>query len=238
MAFFGNKMMVFEEGSSYASPFLIYQTFKNTVADLTGLNTPTTSGTSYVNGLYSGLPNESILVNHYADQIIIPNNARFSFIDKASFSIVMVVKLNRISSYNFLLQKRITSSISDSEYNIVVLNGVLRIGLFDAINGGYINYDMGNLSIGVNYVIVISYSEDNEITCKINNVDIAVTKTTSGTFVSMRATSSQVSLFYNNWSATLSALGTIDTFAMFNKDLTSIEMTDVFNKITTNQSLL
>jgi len=234
MAVFGNKMMVFGDGS----PFLIYQTFKNTVADLTGLNTPTTSGTSYVNGLYSGLPNESILVDIYTDQIIIPNNARFSFVNKASFSIVMAVKLNRISAFNFLLQKRITSSISDSEYNIFVVNGVLRVELYDAINGGYISYYMGNLSIGVNYVIVISYSADNEITCKVNNVDLAVTKTSSGTFVSMRATSSQVSLFYNNWSATTSALGTIDTFAMLNKELTSAEKTDIYTKITTNQSLL
>lgn len=234
MAFFGNKMMVFEEGSS----LLIYQTFKNTVADLTGLNVPTTSGTSYVNGLYSGLPNESILVDNSADKIIITNNARFSFINKASFSIVMAVKLNNISAFRFLLQKRITSSVSDSEYNILVINGVLQVELYDAINGGSIVYTMGNLSIGVNYVIVISYSADNEITCKINNVDRAVTKTTSGTFVSMRATSSQVSLFYNNWRATLSALGTIDTFAMLNKELTSAEKTDIYTKITTNQSLL
>ncbi len=235
MAVFGNKMMMFNE---MGNPLILYQTFKNTVADLTGLNTPTTSGTSYVNGLYSGLPNESVLVDNTADKIIIPNNARFSFVNKASFSIVMAVKLNRLSTYNFLLQKRITRSISDSEYIILVENGVLRVGLYDAINGGNIGYTMGNLSIGVNYVIVISYSEDNEITCKVNNVDRTVTKIPFGTFVSMHATSSQVSLFYNNWSTDLSAVGTIDTFAMLNKELTSAEKTDIYNKITTNQSLL
>lgn len=235
----GKKMFMKTFGSGgYASSLILYQTFKNTVADLTGLNTPTTSGTSYVNGLYSGLPNESILFDLSSDKVIIPNNARFSFVSKASFSIVMAVKLNRISSFNFLLQKRITSSISDSEYQILVENGVLRVTLFDAINGGSIGYNMGNLSIGVNYVIAISYDSVNEIVCKINNVARVVTKATTGTFTSMRVTSSYVSLFFNFWSPSISGAGTVDTLSMFNKNLTSAEMTDIYTKITTNQSLL
>ena len=224
--------------SGYASSLILYQTFKNTVADLTGLNTPTTSGTSYVNGLYSGLPNESILFNNSADQVIIPNNARFSFVSKASFSIVVSVNLTSVTGNKWILQKRGAGSVSTAEYQIYVYNGILYIELYDALTSGYIAYNLGSVAVGVNYVIAISYDSVNEIVCKINNVARVVTKATTGTFTSMRVTSSYVSLFYNHWSASISGAGTVDTLAMFNKNLTSAEMTDIYTKITTNQSLL
>lgn len=240
MAFFGNKMMVFEEGSIYASSLILYQTFKNTVADLTGLNVPTTSGTSYVNGLYSGLPNESIAIPYFPNSggVSTPNHTRFSFESKASFSIAIAFKLDDISSYRFILQKNGSDGYTNAEYYINAINGALRIRLIDSTSLGYIDYNLGSVAVGVNYVLVISYDSVNEITCKINNVDRTATKTTTGTFNSMQHGTAPLELYKNFWRPTLKAYGTVDTLAMFNKELTSAEKTDIYTKITTNQSLL
>lgn len=235
----GKKMFMKTFGSSgYASSLILYQTFKNTVADLTGLNVPTTAFTSYVNGLYSGLPNESILFDSTSDKVIIPNNARFSFVSKASFSIVVALNLTSVSGNKWILQKRDSGSVSTAEYQIYISSGVLYIVLFDASTSGYIAYNLGSVAVGVNYVIAISYDSVNEIVCKINNVARVVTKATTGTFTSMRVTSSYVSLFFNFWSPSISGAGTVDTLSMFNKNLTSAEFTDIYTKITTNQSLI
>ena len=239
MAFFGNKMMVFEEGSIYASSLILYQTFKNTVADLTGLNVPTTSGTSYVNGLYSGLPNESIAITSVATSgVSTLNHTRFSFENKASFSIAIAFKVDSVSGYKIILQKNGSTGYTNAEYYIFALDGALRIRLVDSTSIGYIDYYLGMVAAGVNYVLVISYDSVNEITCKINNVAKVATKTTTGTFNSMHHVTANLELFGVNWNQGIRGIGTVDTLAIFNKALTSAEKTDVTNKITTNQSLL
>ena len=236
----GKKMFMKTFGSSgYASSLILYQTFKNTVSDLTGLNVPTTSGTSYVNGLYSGLPNESIAITSVATSgVSTPNHTRFSFEDKASFSIAIAFKLTNISSYKFILHKKGSAGYTNAEYNLFVLDGMLTLRLIDSVNIGFVDYKFGVISAGVNYVVVISYDEENEIVCKINNVDRTATKSTTGTFISIHHGTAPLELYRCSWSSSIKAYGTVDTLAMFNKELTSTEMSDIYTKITTNQSLL
>ena len=225
--------------SGYASSLILYQTFKNTVADLTGLNVPTTTLTTYVNGLYSGLPNESIAITSAATSYVkTPNHTRFSFENKASFTIAIAFKLDAVNSYKWILQKNGSAGYTNVEYNLFTYNGNLTLRLIDSVNIGYVDYKFGVISAGVNYVAVISYSEDNEATCKINDVSKTVTKATSGVFTSMHHGAAQLELYGCTWNPAIKASGTVDTLAMFNKDLTSVEMTDIYTKITTNQSLL
>ena len=65
---------------------VLYMRFNNSVTDQTGNHTPTTSGTTYGNGIYTGTPNGSILYNSSSDYVNVPDSNLLSFGDGSTDS--------------------------------------------------------------------------------------------------------------------------------------------------------
>tara|TARA_R110000803_G_scaffold76454_1_gene141055 strand:+ start:6005 stop:7639 length:1635 start_codon:yes stop_codon:yes gene_type:complete len=231
---------------------LLYQRFNNSVVDETGLNTPTQNAVSYVNGLYSGLPNESIYYNASVDYVEVPNNSRFNFgngLTDLPFSITFAIKLTSDTLLKWLLAKRGAAGNSATKREWQVLTdtgggGKIRIDLQDESTGGFIGVQ-GNTGLIVNqvYHVTITYNGSGAIgglKIYIDSVEeSSYTDNSSGSYIAMEVHDAPLRSGSQLWSTTSNSANTQFTgLGIWNIELNQGQINDIYNKQSSGQELL
>jgi hypothetical protein len=191
---------------------------------LGGSNAP--SGASEFENLYS------LSFDGVDDYVNLGDSSDFTFGDGSTdspFSISMWVKLADGVAQGFIAK----SSSSQKEYHIITSNsGLLRFRLYDNSTGGYIQSQMNATTSAlswVNYVFTYSGIGDKTgINIYENSSLVAQTQGNTGTYTAMenttsvlRLSSSQQNNFYLE--------GNTDEVALFNIELSSSQVTDIYN---------
>ena len=191
---------------------------------LGGSNAP--SGASEFENLYS------LSFDGVDDYVNLGDSNDFTFGDGSTdspFSVSMWVKLDDGGGQGFFVK----SSSSQKEYHIITGNpGKLRFRLYDNSSAGYIQSEMNAAASTlswVNYVFTYDGSGDaTGINIYADNSLVAQTQTGAGTYTAMenttadlRVSSSEQNTFYLE--------GNTDEVALFNIELSSSQVTDIYN---------
>jgi len=207
MAFFGNKMMVFE---SILDPNLILDMkFHNNIIDDTGKSTASSYGITFENGVFSGYANNSVRIDSETDHITIVDSDLFTFADSFSdrpFKIEFDFIPHNLGTgtggfySKFIIHKRGligSTTISNSEWQIRTSNSQnepkLEFFLFDELLGGiWLFRGSTTLLNGTSYNVSIVYDGVGDVEIIINNSIENITKEVIGNYSMMRNTLSKL----------------------------------------------
>ncbi len=214
MAFFGNKMMVFES-------IILDMKFHNNIIDDTGNSTASSYGIDFENGVFSGHTNNSVRINSETDHITISDSNLFTFADSFSdrpFKIEFDFIPHNLGeagfSSKYIIHKRGligSSSISNSEWQIRTSNSQyapkLEFSLFDELLGGVCFFRGSTiLSNGTSYNVSIVYDGVGNMEIIINNSIENITKQVTGNYAMMRNTLSNLRIGSVSFSPRIYAL--------------------------------
>lgn len=225
---------------------LAYLRFNNNVNDETSLNSPTSSGVTYGDGLYTGDPNEAVLFDNLKEKVTIPNNARFNFGNGTTddpFSITLAVRPTNLGTLlgdfyvKFLVSKRGSTDSADREWQLYFNNNAspnLSFRLFDQSTGRWIEITT-TMTFSNNTIYHISATYDGSGSVSgmkifVNGVSVAVTDTSSGSYTAMEAFTTPVAIGYTNFSNNFTLFSRIDGLGIWGVELTPDEVEAVYDK--------
>lgn len=231
---------------------ILYLPYDNSTVDGTGLNAVSSSGVSYVNGLFSGNVNEAVYYNAISDYVEIANNARFNFGNGTTdrpFSITTSVELKVNQSFRWLLAKRgaVGNASTNREWQLLTdtaNTGKIRFDLHDESTGGFMGVQ-GNtqLVVGTPYNIAVTYDGSglsSGIKIYINGVEeSSYTDNSTGTYTAMEALTAPIRSGAQLWGDGSRALDTeLEDTAIWDIELSSSEVSDVYDKAFNEEKLL
>lgn len=231
---------------------ILYLPFDNSIVDGTGLNTITSNGISYVNGIFSGNANEAVYYNSIDDYVQIANNSRFNFGNGTTdnpFSITTSIELSVNQAFRWLLAKRgqVGDPAVDREWQLLTDNantGKIRFDILDQSTGGFIGRQ-GNTSlvIGTPYNIAVTYDGsglETGIKIYINGVEeTTYTNNSTGVYTAMEAFTSPIRSGSQIWDNGSRALDTeLEDIAIWDIELSGSQASDVYDKAFNGEKLL
>lgn len=226
---------------------VLYCRFNNSIADQTGNNSMSSVSISYGNGLYSGASNESVYFNSSTDFVQAADNDLLSFGNGSSdsaFSVSFALKLDSgFSGAQMIATKRSISDSSNLEYDVAIRgdNQKLRLTLYANTTDRLSVHGSTALTHSTNYHVVITYDGSSSISgvrMYLDGVEETYTDTSNGTYTAMSNGTGPLQMGKIRWTSTSHLEGYLDGFGIWNKELTSGEVTAIYNKQSSGTEIL
>lgn len=232
------------DGTIPLSNLMFYQRFNNSVADQTGNYSVSSSGVTYGNGLYSGVSNESVVLDSLTDRIDIASTADFTFGNGTvdlPFSVSFTFKatnlgvLSGIYRNKFFVCNRDNSSDTTKKVWQINTNDSptpkLNFVFFDLSTGGAKLLTCETvLSNNVIYHVTCTFSPSKGMKTFLNGVLQLSTLSVIGTYVAKESFSNSIRIGGESWGDYLGMLGNLDGLGIWNVALNHRQVKAIYNK--------
>ena len=239
-------MFLYElNGTIPLSNLMFYQRFNNSVADQTGNYSVSSSGVTYGNGIYSGVSNESIVLDSLTDRIDIASTADFSFGNGTvdlPFSVSFTFKATNLGflsdgnyRHKFFVCNRDNSSDTTKKVWQISTNNSpeqkLDFAFFDQSTGGVKVLSCETiLSNNVIYHVTCTFSPSKGMKIFLNGVLQLSTLSVIGTYVAKESFSNSIRIGGASWDDSLGMFGNLDGLGIWNVALNHRQVKAIYNK--------
>ena len=218
--------------TNWYDDFLIsYYKFENNALDSIGTNNGTPTNITYATGQVGN----AAVFNGSSSKVTISDVDELSFtngINDLPFSVSYAVKFNEltVTSKMWIFGKRTSGSLF--EYQFSIYNGTCSFDIYDSVNSAYIrnNFSWTEFNTVDDFIVTHTYNGNGIGGMKTykNGVLISATQQAIGTYSMMRNTTANLVLgaridganYLNGW---------IDEFTAWDKALSQVEVTEIYN---------
>jgi len=211
---------------------LAYYKLNNDLTDSVGVNHATTENTTFV----SRLSGYALNYNVVQSRLTIPFSTDFDFFNGGNdlpFSVSMIIKYNfTVTDVYFAGNYRANSNAS---WLLFSSGTKLRLNLWDQY-GKWIRVEVTHGFSSLQYhSLTMTYDGSSSgvgIKIYVDGVELSKTITLNGVYSSQTATSTDrdIVICTRSWQASSTIRGNVDDVAIWNKELTPLEVTDVHDK--------